>query len=302
MRAGRRRPGAARGSGGAALALAAVLAALASGAEARGRFEESLATAPGATLRVLLDVGSIQVEPGDDDEVRVEASYSGTMDFELRHAGDDVELLGSSSGGLWGFLSSQRVHVRVRIPERYSVEIETRGGGIELEEIGGSVTARTSGGSIELDGASGPVELETSGGSIQAYEVEGALRAHTSGGRISVAETGGPVDVETQGGELRIHDVRGPVRGRTSGGSISVRFEERPEGDLETSGGSIEAELPEDVGVELDARTSGGRVEVEAPLLLRGSIAPSHVVGELFGGGPTLRLHTSGGNIRVRVR
>ena len=58
----------------------------------------------------------------------------------------------------------------------------------------------------------------------------------------------------------------------------------------------------EDVGVEIDARTSGGRVEVDAPLRMRGSIDHSHVQGELFGGGPLLRLHTSGGNIRVRVR
>jgi hypothetical protein len=273
----------------------------ATSAEGRGRFEQSLAVEPGGTLRVHLDTGSVQVEPDDEAEVRVEASYSGTMEFELRRDGNDVELEGRSEG-FWGFLSSQRVRVRVRIPQRYSVEIETQGGAIELEDIGGAVTARTSGGPIELDGATGPVHLETSGGSIEAYEVDGEVSARTSGGRITVSEARGPIDVETQGGGLRIHDVLGPVRGRTSGGSISVRFEGRPEGELETSGGSIEVELPEDVGVQLDARTSGGRVEVDEPLVLRGVIDRGHVKGELFGGGPSLRLHTSGGNIRVRVR
>jgi hypothetical protein len=284
-----------------ALALGAIVIASSPAAEARGRFEESIAAEPGGTLRVRLDVGSVQVESDDEEEVRVEASYSGTMEFALTRDGTDVELDGRSEG-FWGFLGSQRVRVRVRIPESYSVEVETRGGSIDLEEIGGAVTARTSGGPIELDGAVGSVDLETSGGSIEAYEIEGEVRARTSGGRITVSEARGPIHVETQGGGLRIHDVRGPVHGRTSGGSISVRFEEHPEGELETSGGSIEAELPEDVGVEIDARTSGGRVEVDTPLLLRGSIDPSHVKGELFGGGPRLRLHTSGGNIRVRVR
>ncbi len=295
----------ARGAGlgrvASALALGAIVIAWAPAAEARGRFEESVAAEPGGTLRVRLDVGSVQIESDDEDQVRVEASYSGTMEFELIRKGSDVELDGRSEG-FWGFLGSQRVRVRVRIPERYSVEVETRGGSIDLEEIGGTVKARNSGGSIELDGATGSVDLETSGGSIEVYEVEGEVRARTSGGRITVSEARGPIDVETQGGELRIHDVSGPVRGRTSGGSISVRFEDHPEGELETSGGSIEAELPEDVGVEIDARTSGGRVEVDAPLRMRGSIDHSHVQGELFGGGPLLRLHTSGGNIRVRVR
>jgi DUF4097 and DUF4098 domain-containing protein YvlB len=233
--------------------------------------------------------------------VRVDASYTGSVEFELRRDGNDVELQGRSEG-FWGFLSSQRVRVRVRVPERYSVEVETNGGSIELEDIGGTVSARTSGGQIEVDGATGSADLETSGGSVEAYEVEGEVRARTSGGRVTVSEARGPIDVETSGGPLRIHDVFGPVRGKTSGGSISVRFEGRPEGELTTSGGSIEAELPEDEGVELDASTSGGRVEVDAPLVLRGLIDRNHVKGELFGGGPPLRLHTSGGNIRIRVR
>jgi hypothetical protein len=285
----------------AALALGAIVIAWAPAAEGRGRFEQSIAVEPGGTLRVRLDVGSVQVESDDEDQVRVEASYSGAMEFELTRDGNDVELDGRSEG-FWGFLGSQRVRVRVRIPERYSVEVETRGGSIDLEEIGGRVTARSSGGPIQLDGATGSVDLETSGGSIEAYEVEGEVKARTSGGRITVSEARGPIDVETQGGGLRIHDVRGPVRGRTSGGSISVRFEGRPEGELETSGGGIETELPEDVGVEIDARTSGGRVEVDAPLTLSGALDQSHVKGDLFGGGPLLRLQTSGGNIRVRVR
>jgi hypothetical protein len=284
-----------------ALALVAAVMAWAVQAEGRGRFEESVRVEPGGTLRVSLDVGSVQVEPDDEDEVRVDASYTGTMEFDLRRDGNDVELEGRSEG-FWGFLGSQRVRVRVRVPERYSVEVETNGGSIELEDIGGTVSARTSGGQIELDGATGSADLETSGGSVEAYEVEGKVTARTSGGRVTVSEARGPIDVETSGGPLRIHDVFGPVRGKTSGGSISVRFEGRPEGELTTSGGSIEAELPEDEGVELDARTSGGRVEVDAPLVLRGVIDRSHVKGELFGGGPPLRLHTSGGNIRIRVR
>jgi hypothetical protein len=284
-----------------ALALVAVVMAWAGQAEGRGRFEESVQVEPGGMLRVSLDAGSVQVESDSEDVVRVDASYTGSVEFELRRDGNDVELQGRSEG-FWGFLSSQRVRVRVRVPERYSVEVETNGGSIELEDIGGTVSARTSGGQIEVDGATGSADLETSGGSVEAYEVEGEVRARTSGGRVTVSEARGPIDVETSGGPLRIHDVFGPVRGKTSGGSISVRFEGRPEGELTTSGGSIEAELPEDEGVELDASTSGGRVEVDAPLVLRGLIDRNHVKGELFGGGPPLRLHTSGGNIRIRVR
>ncbi|MEN8183491.1 MAG: DUF4097 family beta strand repeat-containing protein [Myxococcota bacterium] len=274
---------------------------LAAQAPAADRFEDQIPVPPGGTLRVRLDVGSVEIESDDEHEVRVEASYSGSMEFELRSDGRDVELEGRKEG-LFGLLGPRRVRVRVRVPERFSVDVETQGGSIGLEDIGGSVVARTSGGSIELDGALGPAELRSSGGTVEAHDVEGAVQANTSGGRITISEARGPVEAETSGGGLRIHDVGGPVRARTSGGSISVRFEERPEGEIETSGGSIEAELPEDMGVDLEARTSGGRVEIDAPVLMQGAMSQSHVRGQLFGGGPSLRLETSGGNIRVRVR
>jgi DUF4097 and DUF4098 domain-containing protein YvlB len=92
------------------------------------------------------------------------------------------------------------------------------------------------------------------------------------------------------------------VRAKTSGGSISVRFTGAPEGELETSGGSIEVELPEDAGVDLDARTSGGRVRVEPELKLRSGGDRGRIIGEINGGGARLRLRTSGGNISVEVR
>ena len=83
-----------------------------------------------------------------------------------------------------------------------------------------------------------------------------------------------------------------------------MRFDDVPEGDLQTSGGSIEAEFPEEAACNLDARTSGGRVEVESELNLTGrtQIRRGHIVGRINGGGPDLRLRTSGGNVRVRVR
>ena len=50
---------------------------------------------------------------------------------------------------------------------------------------------------------------------------------------------------------------------------------------------------------ELDATTSGGRVELEPEIQLTGRIQPGRVKGQVGGGGPELRLATSGGNVRV---
>lgn len=299
-----------RGLGGLILGGAIACAGLGALAPARAGaedFQQSVPAEPGGTLRVRLDAGSVQVEAHAEDAVRVDARTSGAgagrMDFDLRREAGVIELVGRAEGlGLLsGLLGGPRIQVRVRVPEAFNLDVETRGGSIDVERLEGSIRARTSGGTIGVEGARGPVDLHTSGGSIRAESVEGDLQASTSGGAIRASEVAGQVEAETSGGSITLSDVRGPVRARTSGGSVSARFRGAPAGSLETSGGTVEVSFPADAALDLDARTSGGRIEVEHPILVQGSAGPSQIAGRINGGGPTLRLRTSGGNIHVQI-
>jgi hypothetical protein len=284
----------------------ALLVALLPAAGAAREFRESVSVEPGGTLEIELSEGSVEVETHDESSVEVDAHARGwgarSLRFELTSDGVDARLVGTIRGWFGPMFGRTRIRVRVRVPEDYSLDVRTGGGSIEIEELGGPVRARTSGGSIELEGARGPVDLRTSGGSIEAYEVVGDLSVRTSGGSVEISEVKGSVEARTSGGSIEVHDVEGRVYAVTSGGPIEVRFSGIAEGILETSGGSIEAELPEGAGVDLDAKTSGGRVRIEPELELVGKMERSHIVGRIGGGGPELRLRTSGGNIRVRVR
>jgi len=60
--------------------------------------------------------------------------------------------------------------------------------------------------------------------------------------------------------------------------------------------------LPEKIGVDVDAGTSGGRVVTELAVasVVQGE-HKSHVLqGKINGGGPALSLHTSGGSIHLK--
>jgi hypothetical protein len=70
--------------------------------------------------------------------------------------------------------------------------------------------------------------------------------------------------------------------------------------ELSTSGGSIRLAVPADFKADLNASTSGGKVDCELPLT--GTTKKSSINGQLNGGGPKVRLSTSGGNIRVAKR
>jgi DUF4097 and DUF4098 domain-containing protein YvlB len=267
-------------------------------------FRKSVDVQAGGTLTIELDAGSLEIDSHDEKRVEVEVHASGwgsdAISFDLSADGGDARLR-SEKRGVLGLFGGGRLRVEVRVPEEYSLRARTNGGSIEIQNLTGSIRAHTSGGRIDLEELRGDVEVHTSGSSIRAEELRGEFRATTSGGSIRVKEVTGAVEVETSGGGLEIHDVEGAVRAKTSGGPVSVRFSNLAEGDLETSGGSIEVELPEDAGVDLDARTSGGRVRIDEDFKLAGSVERDHIAGKLNGGGPPLRLRTSGGNIRIEA-
>ncbi len=267
--------------------------------------DETVPVEPGGTLWIDLDRGRVEVCSHDEPVVHVQAEArgwaAGMALFSLGRHGSDVEIDGTVDGW-FPTLLGPRIEVRAWIPHEYSVEIETRGGRIRVADIGGRVAAQTRGGRVEVSNVSGPVLGATTGGSIRAANVQGDLRARTSGGSIRVEAVKGDVETRTSGGSIRVEDAGGQVDARTSGGSITVSFAYEPWGRIETSGGSIRLEFPAHAGTDLDARTSGGRVEIDRDLNADGQRGHSRFRGRINGGGPPMRLRTSGGSIHVKRR
>ena len=283
---------------------ALVLAAMGLALPALARdFEDRIEAEPGGQLFVELPSGEVEVESHDEDEVRVEVNVSGFASrarFRLTREGRDVRFE-IDRGGL-GWLSGGRVRARVRVPELFSVHIQTRGGKIEVEGIEGDVLARTLGAAIKVSEIEGDVDLYTRGGKIEADEIDGDVRGETSGGPLDVEEVSGAVWLATSGGSIEAKDVHGPVEAETRGGSIKVRFTGPPAGHIESTGGSIEIELPEGEGMELDAAALGGRVELDGEFEVIGSVGRSRVQGRVGEGGERLRVRSTGGSIKLKLR
>lgn len=164
-----------------------------------------------------------------------------------------------------------------------------------------NVDLDTSGGSIRVDSLKGSVRADTSGGAILLGEIDGKVLADTSGGEIKVEKVTGEALLDTSGGAIRVMRAENSVKADTSGGSIEVGFYGPIKGssNLDTSGGGITVRVDAEAAFDLVADTSGGTVRCELPIAESGERANDHLEGKVNGGGPSLRLDTSSGNIRI---
>lgn len=263
-------------------------------AAASDDMEQIFAVQPGGTLTVNSDSGPIEVSTWDRNEVRVRVRNSNGFSVEIEQEGNDVVVVADRQRSLFR-LSGSDIRFYITVPERYSVDLDTGGGGIRVPDLIGNVKADTSGGAIEVGRITGDVEVDTSGGRIDINDVDGDVNAETSGGRISIANVTGDVNADTSGGSIQIGNVGGDMVADTSGGDIEVG-EGSGRVELDTSGGTIRAGWAEGPVI---ADTSGGNIflagsaeRVEADTS-GGNIVIERSLGAVY-------ADTSGGSITIR--
>jgi DUF4097 and DUF4098 domain-containing protein YvlB len=206
--------------------------------------------------------------------------------------------------------------------------LHTGGGSIEVHQANGKVVAETGGGSVEIQGAQGAI-VETGGGSIRVQHCNGKLKASTGGGGIDLGDIGGPVEIDTGGGTIRLTSAKGHVHAETGGGGIELfgvpsaqaqtgaggitvklvnTGGERRDSDLETGAGDITVYLASDVAVNVWASVdlaNGHKITSEFPdIRVRSEgewgAKTFTAEGKLNGGGATLKVHTSTGDISFK--
>lgn len=292
---------------------------------ADSRVERTLELAPGGTFRLDTDAGSVTIrgkaQPGahvlftsrrDDLEERFRLQFDqgpGTATVTARQRRHSV----------WFENGRTRVDVTVEVPFETAVDVRTSGGAIalyatkraaRLRSSGGSLTVEdldaaldgdTSGGTVRIRDVSGNARVRTSGGSIEADRIHGSLDADTSGGSVRAETVAGDVKAHSSGGPIHLREVAGRVDAETSGGGADVAFSRGngKGGRIESSGGGITVSIDPSVGLEIDARAD--RIHSDLPLTTTRGFARESLRGTLNGGGPSLRLETNGGSVRIRA-
>ncbi len=285
--------------------------------------EKTFAVQSGGSLKAATQGGDITIKTSDSPEVHIlvkQVIHASTeheadeilakLTLRLEQAGNDIiaeaKYEKRGPGSWFGNWPPVSISFEVTVPKSFNLHLDTSGGNISVASLNGNVHARTSGGDLEFARIDGDIDAGTSGGNIKLKEGTARAMLRTSGGDIEIDRAGGPTDVSTSGGNIKINSVAQLISATTSGGDVHAAITEPLKQDtlLSTSGGDVEVEVVKGAGFQLDASTSGGDVNVSGLTITieQGGSGKSKLVGAVNGGGPRLKLRSSGGDVIVRTK
>ena len=103
---------------------------------------------------------------------------------------------------------------------------------------------------------------------------------------------------ETGSGNIELRNLHGGLRAGTGSGNIKVGGTPATDWKLETGSGNAEF-WAGSAALTLDASTGSGSIHTDQEMLTQGTQDRHHVTGKINGGGPTVRIETGSGDIRV---
>jgi len=268
-------------------------------------FEKSVSVRPGGDLVLDLETGaSLTIKGWDQSQVRVRGTLGGRdwrdTEVKLEQSGSGARLMSRHVGRSRSQSTSH--HFDIWVPRRFSVRLESAGGGVEISDVDGTFTGETGGGAITIENAKGRANLNTGGGNI---------RVNGSDLSGSVSTGGGTVLIQGGSGNLRGHSGSGPIvygeRGGTissaSGSGTGIGLSSDDNSVTVASGGNVTiddrtGEVRESSSGRIIYRKSGGGVSVADAMNgadIRtggGSVTIGRSAGEVS-------VHTGGGDISV---
>lgn len=209
------------------------------------------------------------------------------------------------------------VNYRVEVPPGTEVRARSGSGATSLRGIDAAVDVRTQSAAIDVGDLTGAVQISTGSGDVRASRVMGALdvttsssaitltglgsslRVRTRSGAVNAVFTGsGDVDVETGSSSIQLTGVRGGLVVTTQSGRVSVQGTPARDWQATTGSSAVSLELGAGAAFRLDAESRSGNVEVVGAQVT-GSTTKHAAQGAVGRGGPTVRIRTGSGLIRV---
>ena len=259
------------------------------------RKEARLDIAPGGSINVVNNDGSVTLKSGSGHQVLVAYTlHSNKVEVDQDSTPD-----------------KRRIEIRSHaLPQQSPNSDEAK---VDMEvtvPAGAAITVSTATAPINADGISGDITLSSDTGKIT---VSGVGRSHLNvrsvAAPVALSQVSlGYVHVTSSGGAVQMTDVTGPkVNVATGSGNITYKGDCSGVGDylMTTHSGDIDVTLPETASVDLNAHSASGSVQNDFPLQAKKHpvFVPksgSSFAGTSHSGSSSVELRSFSGKIRVK--
>jgi hypothetical protein len=274
-------------------------------------FERTLSVNGPVTLRVTTGSGYIKVLPGSDNQVHIVGHVKGSGSWFSGDSSDVVSKLVSNppieqagniirvGAGTDSALRHAAIDYDITAPRNTLLTAQTGSGDVQVADIKGTVKVETGSGTIHADRLGSGSKLETGSGNIQANDLGGGSILQTGSGDLKAAFTSpGDVTAGTGSGSVQLTNVQGALKVETGSGNLNVTGQPTSPWKLETGSGDVTLGIGS-AHFTLDASTGSGSIKSDLPITMQGSMDKHHVSGTVNGGGPTIKVQTGSGDIRI---
>ena len=180
------------------------------------------------------------------------------------------------------------------------VSVEGHSGDIEVSEVTGNLTLQGDFfGSTHLKHVNGAVRFNTSRTQFSAARLDQEFSVDKDS--LNASQLLGPVVLKTADKNITLDRIQGSVDVSNRYGSVELTSAAPLNAILvQNQHGSVDVGLPSNSGFELNAQTNNGDMENDFGLTSEGGDGSHQLHGRVAGGGPTVTIATTDGDVTVR--
>jgi DUF4097 and DUF4098 domain-containing protein YvlB len=182
------------------------------------------------------------------------------------------------------------------------VDLQGRGGDVQLEHVDGPVTINGEfSGTLEFRELAKSLHFESSQSDFRVEQIPGLVTMDL--GQMKLDNVVGPVKFRTRSRDVEVNNVTNSLELNVDRGDIQVSASKGPlpKMDIHSHNGDITLTLPDKVAFDLDGKTGAGEANNEfgSPLENHSDGRSAYLKGKV-GSGPLLTVVTDRGTLAVK--
>lgn len=233
--------------------------------------------------------GQVSVTGWASDRVEIVATKTAGSQADLDQLDTGVDAHGDHLSVIAKYpdrCSNCDISLRIRVPARAHVTIDSASGDIGVASI------------------DGPVRAQTASGDVSIQQVNGEVHAHTSSGDIELKRITSAIDASTASGDIAATDIASDAKLVAMSGSVSAQYallDNVSNIHLESTSGDVSLVVPRGAGFKVAAETRSGSIDSNLDLPIDERAAGAYVSAQVGTGKANVRLIALSGDIDITM-